>query len=64
MEFFSHFPNCLFRTLLETWRKSDGIKEEKHGNVSLEADLPDQELASGNNECTSGAECGILSSLC
>ena len=59
----------IFRTVCFglRWRlggKSDGIKEEKHGNVSLEAELPDQELASGNNECTSGAECGILSSLC
>ena len=44
--------------------KSDGMKEEKRGNVSFEAELPDRELATGNNEyCTGGAEHGIRSSL-
>lgn len=59
----------VFRTVFFglCWRhggKSDGIKVEKHGNVSLETELSDQELAAGNNGCTSGTECGILSLLC
>ena len=44
--------------------KIDGIKEEKRWYVSLEAELPDRELAAGNNECTGGAECGTPSRLC
>ena len=39
-------------------------KKKKEKKKRKEAELPDQELATGNNECASGAECGILSSLC
>lgn len=58
------FRTVCFRLCWRHGGKSDGIKVEKHGNVSLEAELPDRELVAGKNECTRGAECGILSSLC